>query len=124
MPQGLRTERDGQLLILLRVPDYQGEKVDIPFTTIPLGIILTEQYLVTVCKVENDILERFSSGNVRGLSTAKRYRFILQILLATLLASLLFMKSFWRKVIGIFKKPSSSDQAEDQDAEKKDEEGK
>ena len=50
--------------------------------------------------------------------------FILQILLATLLASLLFMKSFWRKVIGIFKKPSSSDQAEDQDAVKKDEEGK
>jgi hypothetical protein len=50
--------------------------------------------------------------------------FILQILLATLLASLLFMKSFWRKVIGIFKKPSSSDQAEDQDAEQQDEEDK
>jgi hypothetical protein len=50
--------------------------------------------------------------------------FILQILLATLLASLLFMKNFWRKVIGIFKKPSSSDQVEDQDSEKQDEEGK
>jgi hypothetical protein len=50
--------------------------------------------------------------------------FILQILLATLLASLLFMKSFWRKVIGIFKKPSSSDQAEDQDAAQQDEEDK
>lgn len=50
--------------------------------------------------------------------------FILQILLATLLASLLFMKNFWRKVMGIFKKPSSSDQAEDQEAEKQDEEGK
>ena len=36
--------------------------------------------------------------------------FILQILLATLLASLLFMKSFWRKVLGIFKKSSSDDE--------------
>jgi len=50
--------------------------------------------------------------------------FILQILLATLLASLLFMKNFWRKIIGIFKKPSASDQAEDQEVEKQDEEGK
>jgi hypothetical protein len=49
--------------------------------------------------------------------------FILQILLATLLASLLFMKSFWRKVIGIFKKPSP-DEDENQPVEKDDEEGK
>jgi hypothetical protein len=44
--------------------------------------------------------------------------FILQILLATLLASLFFMKNFWRKVIGIFKKPSSPEQDDDPDAEK------
>ena len=78
-----RTERDGDLLILLRIPDYQGEKADIPFTTIPLGIILSEQYLTTVCIKENDILKKFASGQYRGLSTGKRYRFILQILLAT-----------------------------------------
>jgi len=78
-----RTERDGDLLILLRIPDYQGEKADIPFTTIPLGIILSEQYLTTVCIKENEILKRFASGQYRGMSTGKRYRFILQILLAT-----------------------------------------
>lgn len=78
-----RTERNGDLLILLRVPDYQGSKVDIPFSTVPLGIILSEQYLVTVCIKENDVLQKFTSGNFRGLSTGKRYRFILQILLAT-----------------------------------------
>ena len=78
-----RTERNGDLLILLRVPDYQGSKVDIPFSTVPLGIILSEHYLVTVCIKENDVLKKFVSGNFRGLSTGKRYRFILQILLAT-----------------------------------------
>ena len=50
--------------------------------------------------------------------------FILQILLATLLASLLFMKSFWRKVIGIFKKPSSPDRDENPDTDHEDEQGK
>ena len=44
--------------------------------------------------------------------------FILQILLATLLASLLFMKNFWRKVFSFFKKPTSQDQNEDPDVEK------
>jgi magnesium transporter len=78
-----RTERNGDLLILLRIPDYQGEKADIPFTTIPLGIILSENYLTTVCLKENDILKKLASGHFRGLSTGKRYRFILQILLAT-----------------------------------------
>lgn len=78
-----RTERNGDLLILLRIPDYQGERADIPFTTIPLGIILSEHYLITVCIKENDILEKFASGHFRNLSTGKRYRFILKILLAT-----------------------------------------
>ena len=50
--------------------------------------------------------------------------FILQILLATLLASLLFMKNFWRKVFGFFKKPTSQDQNEDPDVEKEQPEDK
>ena len=50
--------------------------------------------------------------------------FILQILLAALLASLLFMKTFWRKVFSFFKKPASQDQSEDPDAEKEDPEDK
>jgi len=93
-----RTERDGDLLIILRVPVYQGERVDIPFITIPLGIILTDQFLVTVCKVNNDILEHFSSGHRRGLSTAKRYRFILQILLATANDYLAHLRQITRRV--------------------------
>jgi hypothetical protein len=44
--------------------------------------------------------------------------FILQILLATLLASLLFMKNFWRKVFSYFQKPSSQGENNDPDAEK------
>ena len=50
--------------------------------------------------------------------------FILQILLAALLASLFIMKNFWRKVFSFFKKPASQDQIEDPDAEKEDPEDK
>jgi hypothetical protein len=50
--------------------------------------------------------------------------FILQILLATLLASLLFMKSFWRKIFAYFKKSSPQDQGDDPEVEDEDPQGK
>ena len=50
--------------------------------------------------------------------------FILQILLATLLASLFFFKSFWRKVFGYFKKSSPEDPSETPDVDEEDPEDK
>jgi magnesium transporter len=79
-----RTEREnGELLIVLRIPYFNGKDADVPYTTIPLGIILTPNHIITVCKLENDILREFANGRVRDMSTNKRLRFILRILLAT-----------------------------------------
>lgn len=80
-----RTERedDGTLLILIRIPYYQGTKVDVPYSTIPLGIILHQNYIITVSRRANDIIQELVSGRVRGLSTAKQNRFVLHILLNT-----------------------------------------
>jgi magnesium transporter len=79
-----RTEREnGEVLIVLRVPYYQGETADIPYNTIPLGIILTPTFIVTICKRPVEILESFFNGRVRDLSTSKFIRFLLHILLKT-----------------------------------------
>jgi magnesium transporter len=79
-----RSEReDGNLLIILRIPHYQGQGADVPFSTLPLGIILTPDYLVTLVRVENELVEELASGRVRGLETAKRVRFVLHVLLHT-----------------------------------------
>ncbi len=94
-----RTEReDGSTLIVLRIPFFQGWTVDVPYTTIPLGIILTDQYLVTVCKRSSDILQEFACGRVRGLSTAKRNRFVLQVLLHTANQYLNYLREISRVV--------------------------
>jgi len=79
-----RTDREEDVrLILLRVPYFQGQSVDVPFTTMPLGIILTNSLIVTVCKVESDVIQDFTTGQVAGWSTAQRNRFLLQVLLRT-----------------------------------------
>jgi magnesium transporter len=94
-----RTEReDGQILIVLRIPIFQGWNVDIPYTTLPLGVILTDQYLVTVCKRNNDILQELSSGRVKDLSTGKRNRFVLRVLLATAHRYLAYLREMSRTI--------------------------
>jgi len=79
-----RTEKEnGSLLIVLRIPYSQGATADAPYTTVPLGIILTEAHIVTVCKTENGVMHDLVGGRVRGLSTVKRNRFVLHLLLIT-----------------------------------------
>ena len=77
-----RTEKDeGMTLVILRVPRYQGETADVPFTTVPLGIILSDRIVVTVCSFESDLIRGLTNGRVRNLSTSKRNRFLLHIFL-------------------------------------------
>jgi magnesium transporter len=94
-----RTEReDGELLIVLRVPYFQGENADIPYTTVPLGIILTDRHLITVCKRENDLIQEFVDGRIKGLSTGKRHRFVLRLLLNTATKYLHFLREINKQV--------------------------
>jgi magnesium transporter len=79
-----RTEREnGSLLIVLRIPYFHGHHVDVPYSTLPMGIIITDKFLVTICKHENEILQEFAAGRVKSLSVSKRYRFVLRLFLAT-----------------------------------------
>ena len=79
-----RTDREDDVtLIILRVPYFFGQDEDLPYGTVPLGIILTPGYLVTVCKYHTGIAEDLSGYRIKGLSTAKHVRLILHILLVT-----------------------------------------
>jgi magnesium transporter len=94
-----RVEReDGETMILLRVPFYSGPNTDVPFTSIPMGIVMDGQWIMTVCRHENDLLRELAAGKIRGLSTAKRNRFILQVLLAAASKYLLYLREINRTV--------------------------
>lgn len=95
-----RTERedDGTMLILLKVATNQGESADIPYSTATLGIILTENYIITVCKQNIDILKEFSTGRVKGLRTGKRNRFVLRLLLSNAAMFLNYLKEINKTV--------------------------
>lgn len=78
-----RIERDDDYtFILIRIPHRQPDN-DIPYITIPLGILIKGNMVVTICRYEKDIFKVLSDGKYRLLKTGKRYRFALYIFLET-----------------------------------------
>lgn len=74
---------DGQTLILVDIPVVEPEGTSFVYNTMPLGIILLENMVVTVCLEDSTILADFVSGRVRGFDTCKKTRFVLQLLFKT-----------------------------------------
>ena len=59
---------DGWVLIILRIPYVKETKSRTPYTTIPLGIIMKGDVLITVCNFETDMMNDFVSyQQKRGL---------------------------------------------------------
>lgn len=71
---------DGYTVIIVDIPiPVSGQNGGI-YTTIPLGILLTQELVVTVCSVETPVLGDFAACRVRGFSTRKKMRFVYQLL--------------------------------------------
>ena len=97
-----RTDReDGVTLIILRVPYFFGQDEDLPYGTVPLGIILTNGYLVTVCKYHTGIAEDLLGYRIKGLSTVKHVRLILHILLVTAQKYLAYLRHIDAAIEGV-----------------------
>ncbi len=71
---------DGYTLILVDVPSIEIHHEKESYTTIPLGIILTADEIVTVCTEDTPVLQAFLNNRVREFSTKKKLRFVYQIL--------------------------------------------
>ena len=71
---------DGYTLILVDIPVSERRGEHNEYTTIPLGIILCEDAIITVCAKETNILKAFVQKRIKEFSTKKRMRFLYQIL--------------------------------------------
>ena len=74
---------DGYTLILVDIPAIEIRHGKESYTTIPLGIILTRDVIVTVCTEDTPILRNFVVSRVKEFSTKKKMRFVYQILFRT-----------------------------------------
>lgn len=91
-----RIESDeGQTLIVLDYPVAEKSDDDdqtFSYYTLPMGIILTDSYVITVSLKENTIIDDFAKGVVKNVKTQFRTRFIFCILLRIAAKYLQFLK--------------------------------
>ena len=79
-------EEDSARLFIFRVPYLSGDELE----TIPLGIVFTQKYIVTISKKKTKVLEAFMN-NPKGFYTTKRTRFLFQIFWMTVRRYLNFL---------------------------------
>mgnify|MGYP001234832465 FL=1 len=93
-----RTEvEDNQLLVLINIPIYEGTNGSILYDTIPLGIIVAENAIITVCLKDDIFLQEIECTKVKTFYTFKKTRFVLQILFKTATYYLRYLKQIDKK---------------------------
>lgn len=73
-------EDNNQALITIDVPIVEKDAKMVLYTTIPVGIIQTEDNIITVCLRGNTLIDDFAKGRVKNVFTNLKTRFIFQIL--------------------------------------------
>ncbi len=92
----IETDED-QVLVLINIPIAE-ENGNFTYDTIPLGVVINDQVIVTVCLQANPLYEELHSRRVaRSIHTFKKTRFLFQILFHTAALYLKYLRIIDRK---------------------------
>ena len=90
-----RTEIDEeQLLVVIDIPFFRSNK---DYDTMPLGIIVTKDVIVTVCLESNAVTSGFNARTYKMFSTYKKTRFLFQILYKSATLYLKYIRNIIRR---------------------------
>ncbi|MBF0699514.1 magnesium transporter CorA family protein [Streptococcus danieliae] len=91
------TIEDDYTLIIVDVPITEERNNKIYYVTIPLGIILTDDVIITTCQENIPLLDVFVQRRLRNFYTFMRSRFVFQILYRNAELYLTALRSIDRK---------------------------
>jgi len=75
------TPEDGYVLVLVDVPTTEIRAGRKWYVTIPLGIVITSEVIITVCSERVSVIAEFEKGRIRDFRTYMKTRFTLQLLM-------------------------------------------
>lgn len=83
---------DGNTLVIIDLPVVEKHEKSLTYSTMPLGIIITEKNVITVSIRENPIIGEFSEGIMKGVQTNLKTHFVLHIMLRIATRYLQYLK--------------------------------
>ncbi len=95
-------KEDEYTLLIVRLPllDSRGE---LPYFTLPCGILLFSDRIITICQQNNEVLDELRMGRVRGLDPANKSAFVLHLLGRAAIVYLRYLKDINRRTSAIEK---------------------
>nr|WP_242842545.1 magnesium transporter CorA family protein [Peptoclostridium acidaminophilum] len=88
---------DNYTLIIIDIPVLEKEDVPNYYITIPLGIIMGKDFIITVCIKDSPIMSIFENGRIKGFNTFMKTRFAFQIFYKTSALYLNYLRRIDRK---------------------------
>lgn len=95
---------DDYVQIIFDIPTVEIRHNQEAYTTIPLGIIWTNDAIITICSKESPVLKHFILNKPKDFSTKKHVRFTYQILFRTCLLYQSYLRVVDRKRLEIEEK--------------------
>ena len=83
---------EGTTLIIIDAPVVEKADTNVTYSTMPIGIMITDKNVITVALRENTVLSEFSEGVVKNVITAYKSHFVLHIMLRMATKYLLYLK--------------------------------
>lgn len=71
---------DNQTLVIVDIPYVYEDEKNLKFETIPLGILIMDDFVITICNRELTLIDSFKNKKVKDFYTFKKTRFTLQLL--------------------------------------------
>lgn len=85
---------DNYIFVVINIPALRGND---EYDTVPLGIFLTPDFIITVCLEESDVLYPFINNQVSAFYTYKKTRFLFQVLYRTAILFLRYLQQINRR---------------------------
>lgn len=93
-------EGDGYTLTITRLPIFD-HTAETQYFTVPLGIIIKENFIITVCWTDCEVLKDFALGRIKGISLADFPAFIIRLISRADIMFLRYLKEINRRSSGI-----------------------
>ena len=81
-----------QTLIIIDAPVAERDETSVTYSTLPVGVLVTDTNVITVSLRENAILSEFAEGVVKGVQTSLKTQFVLHLILRVATRYLQFLK--------------------------------
>ena len=93
-------DADGYILTIIRLPIFSSS-AEVSYFSIPLGVILQKNFIITICWTDCEVLKDFSANRVKNINLSDFPAFLIRILSRADITYLRYLKEINRRALGI-----------------------